>query len=148
MLKTYPTLSIRQPWAGLLALGIKPVENRTWSASPHYYGKEFLIHAGKQVDRDVVKKGQTIEDAAFELVKQCDGNTADFYELIHGRESVFKTGGLVGRAVLNGCTQIHPSKWAMPDQIHWLFEKASPVPFRPLKGQLKIFAVEFGSQHV
>ncbi|TIH12776.1 hypothetical protein D0S45_17550 [Marinifilum sp. JC120] len=130
-----------------LTLGIKPVENRTWSASPHYYGKEFLIHAGKLVDREVVKKGQKIEAAALNLACLNSGYTElDFYDEIEGKEHVFKTGGLVGRAVLTGCTCFR-SPWAMPGKIHWLFEKASTVPFRPLKGQLKIFAVKFGGNH-
>ncbi len=35
-------LSIIQPWASLIATGIKDVENRTWRTN---YRGEFLIHA-------------------------------------------------------------------------------------------------------
>jgi hypothetical protein len=38
------TLSIRQPWAGLIVAGIKDIENRSWSTS---YRGPILIHAGK-----------------------------------------------------------------------------------------------------
>jgi hypothetical protein len=41
-------LSIRQPWAGLIALGIKDVENRTWWRR---YTGPVLIHAAKTRDQ-------------------------------------------------------------------------------------------------
>ena len=40
-------LTIKQPWASLLAHGIKDIENRTWNTA--FRGK-FLIHAGKTLD--------------------------------------------------------------------------------------------------
>ena len=40
-------LSIRQPWAWLIASGHKDVENRTWYT--HYRGR-FLIHASSRFD--------------------------------------------------------------------------------------------------
>ena len=39
------TLSYRQPWATLVALGIKPIENRTWKLPEKHKGKRVLIHA-------------------------------------------------------------------------------------------------------
>jgi len=41
-------LSIRMPWAYLIATGVKDVENRTWKTN--YRGRVF-IHAGKKFDR-------------------------------------------------------------------------------------------------
>lgn len=40
-------LTVKQPWAELIASGRKPLETRTWSTS--YRGK-LAIHAGKEVD--------------------------------------------------------------------------------------------------
>ena len=40
-------LSIRQPWAWLIAAGHKDIENRSWNTK--FRGK-FLIHAGKKTD--------------------------------------------------------------------------------------------------
>ena len=42
-------LSIKQPWAWLIANGHKPVENRIWRYQPKFRGP-FLIHAGKRPD--------------------------------------------------------------------------------------------------
>lgn len=38
------TITISQPWASLIAQGIKCVENRTWATK---YRGDLLIHAGK-----------------------------------------------------------------------------------------------------
>ena len=38
-------LSIKQPWAYLIASGIKDIENRTWKCPEKYIGKRVLIHA-------------------------------------------------------------------------------------------------------
>jgi ASCH domain len=42
-------LSIRQPWAYLIANGQKNIENRTWLTN---YRGPFLIHASLALDRD------------------------------------------------------------------------------------------------
>ncbi|WP_438498054.1 ASCH domain-containing protein [Paenibacillus sp. IHBB 3054] len=42
-------ITIKQPWATLIALGEKRFETRGWQTK---YRGELAIHAGKQVDRD------------------------------------------------------------------------------------------------
>jgi len=42
-------ISIRQPWAGLIALGIKDIEIRSWNTN---YRGPILIHAAKKIDND------------------------------------------------------------------------------------------------
>lgn len=41
-------ITIRQPWATLIALGEKKFETRSWSTN---YREELAIHAGKSLDR-------------------------------------------------------------------------------------------------
>lgn len=43
------TISVRQPWASLIAAGVKTVENRS---RPTRYRGRVLIHAGRAIDRD------------------------------------------------------------------------------------------------
>lgn len=43
-------ITIRQPWATLIAIGAKRLETRSWRTN---YRGELGIHAGKQVDRKV-----------------------------------------------------------------------------------------------
>ncbi len=46
-------ITIRQPWASLIAHGIKDIENRTWKCPEKYIGKRVLIHASaKTLDWD------------------------------------------------------------------------------------------------
>ena len=40
-------LSIRQPWAWLIARGVKTVENRTWATN---FRGRFYIHASAKFD--------------------------------------------------------------------------------------------------
>jgi len=42
-------LTVHEPWASLIAYGVKPVENRTW-ASTFMLGKRLAIHRGQKVD--------------------------------------------------------------------------------------------------
>jgi hypothetical protein len=44
-------LSIRNPWAYLIATGIKDIENRSWRYPPKYRG-EFYIHVPQKEDSD------------------------------------------------------------------------------------------------
>lgn len=44
-------LTIWQPWASLIAEGLKPVENRDWKRDS-LVGKRIAIHAGKVFDVD------------------------------------------------------------------------------------------------
>ena len=46
-------ITIKQPWASLIAEGIKEYEFRTWKTK---YRGEILIHAGKGVDKKAMKE--------------------------------------------------------------------------------------------
>ena len=46
-------ITLKQPWATLVAEGLKKYEFRSWKYS---YRGEILIHAGKGVDKDAMKK--------------------------------------------------------------------------------------------
>ena len=46
-------LTIKQPFASLIAEGIKEYEFRTWKTK---YRGELLIHAGKSIDKKAMKK--------------------------------------------------------------------------------------------
>ncbi len=51
-------ITLHQPWATLIALGIKTVETRSWPAPERLLGQTFAIHAGKQMVR---RPGDRIE---------------------------------------------------------------------------------------
>lgn len=47
------TITIKQPWATLIAEGYKEYEFRTWKTK---YRGEIYIHAGKGIDREAMKR--------------------------------------------------------------------------------------------
>ena len=50
--KKMKAISIKQPWASLIAHGIKDIENRTWKCPQKYIGQKILIHASKVRTKD------------------------------------------------------------------------------------------------
>lgn len=46
-------ITIKHPFASLIAAGLKEYEFRTWKTN---YRGEFLIHAGKSIDKKAMKK--------------------------------------------------------------------------------------------
>lgn len=46
-------ITLKQPWATLVAEGLKKYEFRSWKFN---YRGEILIHAGKGIDKDAMKK--------------------------------------------------------------------------------------------
>ena len=51
-------ITLHQPWATLITLGVKTVETRFWPAPERLLGQTFAIHAGKRVVR---RPGECIE---------------------------------------------------------------------------------------
>ena len=51
-------ITLHQPWATLIALGIKSVETRSWPAPERLLGQVIAVHAGK---RTVRRPGDRIE---------------------------------------------------------------------------------------
>ena len=43
-------ISIKQPWAWVIAENIKNIENRSWKCPFKYLGKRIYIHASKGID--------------------------------------------------------------------------------------------------
>jgi hypothetical protein len=113
-------LSIRQPFAWLIAAEKKDIENRTW---PTRFRGRFLIHAAKTYgdsERDDVRR-----------VKERFGITLpDRFEL----------GGIVGEAELIDCVRAHPSAW-FQGPYGFVIRNARTLPFRALPGKQSFFDV-------
>ena len=54
-------LTLTQPWAGLVASGIKLVENRPRRAPATLIGQRFAIHASRAIDEDVYARIMDID---------------------------------------------------------------------------------------
>lgn len=130
-------LSIRQPWAWLIANGYKDIENRTWRT--HYRGP-LLIHASGGMTRD------EYEDVAdfvrgLNRIQLLAGSNAK--PIVLPERDELARGGIIGCARLAGCIapENRRSDWHMEGQYGFLMLGAAPVPFVPCKGKLGIFDV-------
>jgi hypothetical protein len=118
-------LSIRQPWAWLIAHGVKDVENRTWHTN---FRGRFLVHAGVRFDED----GHRRIWATRELRS---GLPTSF-----PRPDAFQRGGIVGEAVLVDCVEAHPSRW-FSGPIAFVLVEPRPLSFVECRGMLNFFTV-------
>lgn len=51
-------ITIKQPFASLIAAGLKEYEFRIWKTN---YRGEILIHAGKSIDKEAMKKFESVK---------------------------------------------------------------------------------------
>jgi hypothetical protein len=135
-------ISIRQPWAALIVLGFKDIENRTWKPPARYLGETVLIHAGVRPDQDALEfPRQSVKEAATRLAAHC-GVLQNFKHMAYHFPDAFKMGGIVGSAIihsarLNGSISLWASQ--QPGTWHWHLVAGSTCPFIPCRGQLGFF---------
>lgn len=125
-------LSIKQPWATLLVLGLKTIEVRKW---PTLRSGRILIHSGRIPDERPHGWKQLPEEWK---------NQAKFL------------GGFVGAADLVECRTYHsaetfredavchlndPDWWQGPKLYGFRFTRATPTPFVRYSGWMRIFPV-------
>lgn len=113
-------LSIRQPWAWLIANGHKDIENRSW---PTGYRGQFLIHAAKGMTRAEYEDGA---DLAAQL-----GITIPSFDSL-------ERGGIVGCATIVGCVEDSPSPWFF-GKYGFVLKDAAALPFQTVRGRLGFF---------
>ena len=83
-------ITLHQPWASLIALGLKAVETRSWPAPARLVGQRIAVHAGKRVVR---RPGEAIE-------KELRAHWGDDWQVI------IPNGAVVATAVLAGMAQV------------------------------------------
>lgn len=115
-------LSIRQPWAWLIANGDKDIENRSWNTT---YRGEFFIHASKGMTR------KEYEECSNFLY-----NIDPAVVLPHKKELSF--GGIIGVATLAACVTESKSPW-FTGRFGFVLEEPRVLPFMPCQGKLQFF---------
>ncbi|WP_420213466.1 ASCH domain-containing protein (plasmid) [Burkholderia aenigmatica] len=120
-------LSIRQPWAWLIAAGHKDIENRTWRT--HYRGA-LLIHASAGMTRR-------------EYLDVCAYLDIEIGGIQLPGQKAMERGGIVGIADLFDCVPPadRTSPWHMAGCHGFALRNARQLPFIPYKGQRGIFDV-------
>lgn len=102
-------ISIKQPWASLIAHGIKDIENRTWKCPQKYIGQRVLIHASK------------ISIKEFFIPKKFFINS-NVCSILESNE--LPKGAIIGSVVITDCVQNHPSVWAEKGCWNWKLKDA------------------------
>jgi hypothetical protein len=122
-------LTVRQPWAGLLVLGYKNVENRSWSTQ---HRGPLAIHAAS------ASAAPEDWDRALDLLVQVaiDRNhMGDILDWCRERK-----GGLIGIVELYDVVDDSESPWAMEGTQHWLIAPRRSWPtMRPARGALGLW---------
>lgn len=120
----WKVLSIRQPFAHLIVVGEKDVENRTWETP---YRGPILIHAGKSMFEGHKTLVKAMRDEGMAVPEK------------------FDRGGIVGVATLVDIVTRKRSRrdYWFEGPCGWILENPRPLPFMPLKGQLQLFSIQY-----
>lgn len=129
-------LSIKQPWAWLIASGIKPIENRTWKTNVR---GEFLIHAGKTFDWDgyswmISNMPEVARKVANQFNISFEGNKFKI--------SSDEMGGVVGMANIVDCVTSNDSPFFF-GPYGFVVKDAKQLPFFECNGKLGFFNIEY-----
>ena len=96
-------LTIKQPWAYLIAAGIKDIENRTWKCPKKYIGERALIHASASAPKSI---RELLNADQIDTVFKSDlYNNTDFAKQ-------YSTGAIIGSIEIVDCVVNHSSIWA------------------------------------
>ncbi len=133
MAKVY-ALSLKQPWAALLAAGRKTIEVRRWPTSRR---GRILIHAARVAD-ERPEAWQHVDADLATLARQC--------------------GGFIGTAELTACTayraletflrdraaHLNEAEWFVPPVLYgFCFREPRIVPFQKYPGWMRFFPVDW-----
>lgn len=122
-------LTIKQPWATLIAHGIKDIENRTWKTN---FRGRILIHVsgsqGKSFKVNLTDE-QSIATTKI-LARECMFGNLPF-------------GAVIGSVEIVNCLQDHPSIWAEKGVWNWVLD--NPIlfkhPINDIKGCLGLWNI-------
>ena len=128
-------LSIKQPWAWLIAVGYKDVENRSWKTNLR---GRIYIHAGKKPDRESLKNVLLSEEGPL------DSRARAFARDL---ARTWKESAIIGEVDIVDCVTHSDSPWFTG---RYGFVLANPVLYEtiiPCKGTTKFFTPEIEPKH-
>lgn len=124
-------ISIKQPWASLIAHGIKDIENRTWKCPQKYLGQRILIHSSKN----------TVKDGWKALTREQLKKVIPHKNKLYGGNEELTHSAIIGSVVIADCVQNHPSVWAEKGCWNWVLKDAVlfDKPIMNVKGKLSFW---------
>ena len=122
---TMRALTVRNPWAWAIIHAGKDIENRTWSTS---YRGPLVIHAAARLE-------------AVEYQRVCSWMRQHVDVLAPAPDRLIGQ-ALVGVVDLVDCVRDSASRWAMPDQWHWVLRDPRTCEPRLARGKLGLWTIE------
>lgn len=99
-------ITIKNPWAYLVALGIKPIENRTWKTN--YRGRVFIHVSAHRLSTQLINDEQYQDLIFSKKLPKSEKSSADFI-------SEQPLSAIIGEVDIVDCVVNHPSVWAEKD---------------------------------
>jgi hypothetical protein len=124
-------LSIKQPWAWLIAQGIKDVENRSWRTN---FRGDFLIHASKSFDYS----GMNWISSNFPEIKNTIKKIA---MLVKNDSKSGFFGGIIGKGRIIDCVDSYQSPW-FTGPYGFIIVDPMKLPYAACKGKLGFFDID------
>ena len=129
----FPVITIRQPWAALIASGHKDIENRDWRLPDKFRNCTVLIHSSAKPAFDP-------HAAQLEMIAR-----GWPMEILH---PTTLCGCIIGAVQFTGCfassTDNAPSEWAdQGSKFWWMIGKVLPLPPVPAIGKLKFWQFDY-----
>lgn len=97
-------LSIKQPWASLIALGIKPIENRSWKTN--FRGRIYIHASAKVVNVAPIDLLST--DQRKEVLSKYHKGVFPWFNPVSA---------IIGEVDIIDCVMNHPSIWAEKGKV-------------------------------
>ena len=129
-------LTIKQPWATLIAEGVKEYEFRTWNTK---YRGNILIHAGKGIDKDAMKR---FKDLNYDFQTGCIIAKAILTDSIPVDDDFVKKVGPTNPLVYKGI--IEKRNW---DGYGFKLEKVKKIEPIYVNGKLGLWNFEYKNQN-
>lgn len=106
-------ISLWQPWASLIACGVKPYETRDWAPPASLIGQPIAIHAAKKIDKGAAEFAEDLmygqyEPGGYELADKLEASFSTACDEIMGLfgSSVMPIGCIVAIARLDAAFQL------------------------------------------
>lgn len=126
----HKVITVKQPWARLIAQGVKNIENRTWKTN---YRGRVLIHASS-IPVKMINPNNVFTKEQWNSLS--DGIQK---EIICGKDYV--NSAIIGSVEIVDCVVNHSSIWAEKGVYNWVL--ANPIlyskPIENVKGKLSFW---------
>ena len=127
--------SIQQPWASLIACGLKDVENRKWALKT--LPVRILIHAGAR---------RRCKEAELAYIEYLPVENYQMMGILPSNLDELPLSAIVGVATIDECVENHDSIWAQEGpgaEYKWVMHdvKMFKEPITGVKGALGLFDI-------